>query len=347
MKIYLVSFTRAGSKLNQTICMRLNEKGHECEGYSDIRYHDEFGLRHMEESLNLWTGNRFHSCDGFIFIGACGIAVRGVAPFVKDKYTDPAVVTVDELGNYVIPLLSGHVGGGNELAHEVALITGGIPIISTATDLNHVFAVDVFAKRNELLITDRILAKEISVELLEGKQITLSSDLPLEGKLPNGISYKDKNENKKIDITIFDKEDRDSNTLRLIPKIVCLGIGCRKGTDACKLEEFVLEELHKLNISIESVVRIVSIDIKKEEFAIKQLSEKHNWDFITYSEEELNKVQGDFKESDFVRSITGVGNVCERAAVLGSSNGQLILQKTVREGMTLAVAISKRRIIIE
>lgn len=346
MKIYLVSFTRAGSKLNQTICMKLNQKGHHCEGYSTAKYHDEFGLHQIEEPLNLWVGNRFHSCDGLIFIGACGIAVRGVAPYVKDKYTDPAVITVDELGSYVIPLLSGHIGGGNELARVVAQITKGIPIISTATDLNHIFAVDVFAKQNELLITDRILAKEISADLLEGKQITLNSDLTLEGKLPIGISFEGKSENKKIDITIYEK-DSDSSTLRLIPKIVCIGIGCRKGTNASKLEEFVLEELHKLNISIESVVRIASIDLKKDEYAIKQLSEKYNWEFTTFSEEELSKVQGDFKESDFVRSITGVGNVCERGAVLGSSNGKLILQKTVGEGMTLAVAISKRRIIIE
>lgn len=346
MKIYLVSFTRAGSKLNQTIYMKLIEKGHDCEGYSTAKSHDEFGLRQMEESLNLWVGNRFHSCDGLIFIGACGIAVRGIAPYVKDKYTDPAVITVDELGSYVIPLLSGHIGGGNELARVVAQITGGIPIISTATDLNNIFAVDVFAKQNELLITDRILAKEISADLLEGKQITIKSDLPLDGKLPIGISFEGKSENKKINITIYEKNS-DSNTLRLIPKIVCIGIGCRKGTNASKLEEFVLEELHKLNISIESVVRIASIDLKKDECAIKQLSEKYNWEFTTFSEEELSKVQGDFKESDFVRSITGVGNVCERGAVLGSSNGKLILQKTVREGMTLAVAISKRRIIIE
>lgn len=362
MKIYLVSFTRAGSKLNQALCMMLNEKGYECEGYSNAKYHDEYGLRQMEESLNLWTGNRFYTCDGLIYIGACGIAVRAIAPFVNDKYTDPAVITVDELGKFVIPLISGHVGGGNELARVVALITGGIPIISTATDINHVFAVDVFAKQNELLITDRILAKEISAELLEGKQITINSELPIEGKLPNGLRIEDnriedkriedkriedKNENKKIDITIYDKEDKDSNTLRLITKIVCLGIGCRKGTDAAKLEEFVVEELHKLNIVIESIVRVASIDLKKEEYAINQLSEKYNWEFITYSEEELNRVQGDFNESDFVRSITGVGNVCERGAVLGSDNGKLILHKTARDGMTLAIAMSNRRIFFE
>lgn len=347
MKIYLVSFTRAGSKLNQTLCMRLNERGYECEGYSNAKYCDEYGLLQMEETLNLWTGKRFHSCEGLIYIGACGIAVRGIAPFVKDKYTDPAIITVDELGSYVIPLLSGHVGGGNELAREVAFITGGIPIISTATDLNHVFAVDVFAKKNQLVITDKNMAKEISADLLEGKQVTLISDVPIKGTLPTGISYEDKSECKKIDITIYEKEDRDSNTLRLIPKIVCLGIGCRKGTDACKLEEFVLEELHKLNISIKAVSKAVSIDLKKEEIAMKQLSEKYNWEFITYSEEELSKVEGDFNESEFVRSITGVGNVCERGAVLGSECGKLILQKTAREGMTLALAITERRLFIE
>ncbi len=347
MKLYLISFTRAGSKLNQTLLMRLKQNGYDCEGYSSTKYCHEYGLHPIEESLNLWTDKRFHSCDGLIFIGACGIAVRAIAPFVKDKYSDPAVISVDELGSYVIPLLSGHVGGGNNLAHEVANITGGIPIISTATDINQVFAVDVFAKQNELIISNRVKAKEISVDLLEGKQITLISELPIEGTLPTGITFDDKSNNKKIEITIYEKGKSDSNTLRLIPKIVCLGIGCRKGTDEFKLEKFVIEELHKLNISMEAVASIASIELKKDEPAIKYLSEKYNWKFITYSEEELSMVQGDFRESDFVRSITGVGNVCERGAVLSSNNGKLILQKTVGEGMTLALALNKRRIIIE
>lgn len=104
-----------------------------------------------------------------VFIGAAGIAIRAIAPFVKDKFTDPPVIVLDEKGTFAIPLLSGHVGGGVTLAKVLAEYTGGRAVITTATDVQKKFAADVFAMENGLIITDREEAKKISAGILEKK----------------------------------------------------------------------------------------------------------------------------------------------------------------------------------
>lgn len=106
-----------------------------------------------------------------LFVGAAGIAVRAIAPLVKDKLTDPAVLVMDEAGQFVIPILSGHVGGANELARLIAGLCQAVPVITTATDVNRVFAVDVFAAKNSLIIADREAARHVAMDLLEGREV--------------------------------------------------------------------------------------------------------------------------------------------------------------------------------
>jgi len=375
MKIRIISFTKQGSRLNQNITKELLRLGHDCECYGMEKYALEYDLLPMKESLTIWSQKAFEECEGIIYIGACGIAVRAIAPYVKDKFLDPCVLSVDEKGEYIIPLLSGHVGGGNELAYCIGKITGGIPVISTATDLNEVFAVDVFAKKNGLIIGDRVKAKEISAYLLDdlgnkdnvsnqdramnsSTRIRLKTDFYIDGNVPKEIQviWSD-TKNKKsfvqpldetdIRISIYNPNDTEQKALSLIPTVTCLGIGCRKGVKTEDLEAFILEQLEKENIQIQSVKQIGSIDLKKEEEAIRFLSEKYQWKFITYSSEELQKAPGYFVESDFVKTVAGVGNVCERAAVLVSDNGTLIRNKTARDGMTLAIAVADRRLYFE
>src|SRR5699024_5485229 len=118
--------------------------------------------------LAAWTAARFLDSEALVFISAAGIAVRAIAPFVKDKFTDPAVVSVDEAGHFAVPLLSGHVGGGNDLARRIAALTGGQAAISTATDVNGRFAVDLWSKAQNLHLVERAAAKAVSAALLEG-----------------------------------------------------------------------------------------------------------------------------------------------------------------------------------
>lgn len=162
MRITIFSFTHNGAALAASLAKDLVQSGHLCQAFTMPKYAAEFHLQAMKKSVTDLTGSFFSSEDALIYIGACGIAVRAIAPFLQDKTTDPCVLSIDEQGRYVISLLSGHIGGGNELAIQAASLLGAAPIISTATDLNHKFAVDVFATKNHLKISDMTLAKKIS-----------------------------------------------------------------------------------------------------------------------------------------------------------------------------------------
>ncbi len=140
-----------------------------------------------KESTKEWAGKQFESADGIIFIGATGIAVRSIAPYVASKKTDPAVLVTDECGKFVISLLSGHLGGANELALQAAEALHAVPIVTTATDLEGKFAVDVFAKKNNCHIFRMKEAKEVSAALLAGEKVGFYSEFPWEGELPDGL----------------------------------------------------------------------------------------------------------------------------------------------------------------
>ena len=141
MKVYVIAFTKKGTILAEKICQKLEK----AMCFSMKVAQDDIEI---VTSLDNWTQRAFEEADGIVFVGACGIAVRAIAPYLKNKYQDPAVVVADEKGQYCISVLSGHIGNGNVLAKKVANITNGTPVITTATDVNGVFAVDVWAKEN-------------------------------------------------------------------------------------------------------------------------------------------------------------------------------------------------------
>ena len=204
MKIAVISFTGAGKELAGRMAKKLTENGHYCQATAW-----EKGM-----SLSEWTKMQFSQQEALIFIGAAGIAVRASAPFLKDKMEDPAVMAVDEKGRFVIPLLSGHVGGGNRLALEIAAITGGQAAITTATDVNGLFAVDVFAAEHGMVLSDRELAKQVSASLLEGERPGWICDW---GDFPAPKGFRPGNGEKlTVWITLSDLDQQ--NCLKLIPR---------------------------------------------------------------------------------------------------------------------------------
>ena len=213
---------------------------------------DTKSLTVWQGSLHDWTAQQFPKSDCLVFVGACGIAVRAIAPFVADKLHDPAVVVIDEKGRFCIPLLSGHVGRANELAGYFAKILGALPIITTATDLNGLFAVDVFAQKNELVLTDRAKAKAISAALLSGQKAALFSDFPIRGKLPEGATMIGQNAGDWRICISFCNPDRP-DTLWLPPRRLVLGIGCRRGVLEKTIEAFVSAALQKAGVPLEAV----------------------------------------------------------------------------------------------
>ena len=332
--IALLSFTQKGAALGEKLSQLLGEE-YQIEAFVSSRFAGETRLKKSEVSLHEWTKEWFSKADSLIFVGACGIAVRAIAPFVKDKFADPAVIVIDEMGKFCISLMSGHVGGANELTQQLADMLEAVPVITTATDLNHRFAVDVFAKKNGLTITSRTLAKEISAAILSGERIGFFSRIPFGENLPKELAQE---KACRLNICIdYRKPVNRENTLWLIPKNITLGIGCRKQTPKETISDFVLPKLLEENISLEAVEAVASIDLKAHEEGLCAFCGEHKLPYFTYSAQELSEVEGEFSPSAFVRGVTGVDNVCERSAVK-QSGGKLILSKQKGSGVTLAAA---------
>lgn len=328
--ITIISFTRKGGDINKRLTDILSE--FDITSYTLEKYLFDNRVKPLGNLKE--TVKRHFTDDAVIFIGAVGIAVRSIAPYIKDKFCDPAVLVIDELGRYVIPLLSGHVGGANELANYIGEALSAAPIITTATDINGTFAVDIFAKKNNLLISSRKLAKDVSAALLDNNCIDIDSDIKsIDVKeLKKKLNPKNKACDIKVRIT-----DRiyDDTVLTLIPKNLYIGVGCKKNTDADKMWDFVNDIFRLEGLDIRAVKSIGSIDIKRDEDAVKNLANRLNVPFLTFTKDELNSVSGDFFESEFVRKTVGIGNVCERAVCIQCNN--LIVKKTAREGMTVAI----------
>ena len=427
-------------------------------------------------SLSDWVETQFVSCDLLVFVGACGIAVRKIAPFIKDKKSDPAVLVVDDMGGNVISLLSGHIGNANAWTCLVADRIGANPVITTASDCHGKIAIDMFAVNNGLVITDFTLAKDIESALLDGEKIRLIIDedcaVKLAGDVPeefinieNEISENsretdnscknildkvetEKEEEKpdKIGITkekdkaekaasvkekdkaekaasvkekdkaeksetvknkektekdeiekdkykpekseirkiIFKEEENEANRtvstksminqianetnkftirigikdsysdlheendeLMLVPRNIVLGVGCRRGKEKQEIVNMIRKFLRLNNISEKAIFTIASIDLKKDEEGLILAAEEFNAKTRFFSADELGKVESVSESSEFVKKITGVDNVCERAAILGSDFGRLICTKYKEDGVTVAAAIMERSISFE
>lgn len=335
----------------------------------------------IEETVTEYIGKVFDLVDRILFISACGIAVRAIAPYIEHKSKDPAVLVMDETGRYCISLLSGHAGGANEYAEYIGELIGATPVITTATDNEGRFAVDEFARKNELVIGNWKLAKEVSVRILEDENVYFCSDLPVAGILPEGliaitpeelygismekIAVHVTNENEVEEIS--EKYGDDLQILKLVPKNIVVGIGCKKNTSASKIRKAIESCMDEYGLDMKSIYALASIDLKKEEEGILTFCEENEVEFVTYSADELDDLEGEFSESEFVENITGVSNVCERCAVMLAKRSEqeeidaedklydddeetdeisaktgipecLICQKKVYDGVTIALA---------
>jgi cobalt-precorrin 5A hydrolase len=327
MNMAIVSLTRQGTALNIKLCSSLHADGFTLEKYRVGSLKSFCSIHDVVKTI-------FECYDALIFIGACGIIVRSIAPYVKSKLTDIPVVVCDDLGRYAIPILSGHLGGANELSILVAKTINAVPIITTATDIHGKFAVDIWAKDNNLAIAEPEKIKTVSSAILDGYKVGFYSEFPMD--IPKGLSS-----DGDIGIAVSNRLDVSPfhDTLHLLPKNLVLGIGCKKGVPMDNIETLVCSTLDSLCYSIKSVVKVCTIDLKRNEDGLLQFCKEYSIPIEFFSSGELNVLQGDFSKSAFVESITGVDCVCERSAVLGSVQGRLILKKVSKEGVTLAIAL--------
>lgn len=369
MSLSIISFTENGILLSRRIkaavetsqkdsCNRKVNVFTKCSHFAEEL--SNLSISFVDEAIQSWTKTQMEQRNAILFIGACGIAVRAIAPWVTDKLCDSPVLVMDEKGQYIIPILSGHVGGANELSQQIGEQIGAIPVITTATDINHKFAVDVFAKRNGLHIVNKDGIAKVSSKVLAGKKITMSVEkghigekirLPEEIKM---ILYPPVNPvdilvtaedlrmipyppNIQVDVT--SEEIEGSALIRLQPKEYVIGMGCKKGKEYEKIDQFIQKSLEEAGIDKNQIFALASIDKKKEEEGFLAWSRKQGCPFLTFSAEQLQAVEGDFQTSSFVKEQVGVDNVCERSALCGCGlGGRLIYEKHAEDGMTIAIA---------
>lgn len=338
MNAIIFSFTRNGARISLQLQKYLDSCGFKTGIFTTRRYRDvDPALREISPSLQEMCKEAFSRCRLLIFIGATGIAIRSIAPYIRSKTRDPAVLSIDEQGKFVIPLLSGHIGGANSLATGIAAVLKAVPVITTATDVNELFAVDEWAARHNMSIFNMDAAKTFASYLVDCKKVGVKSDFPIKGALPKGLILAEEGP-VGMAISLRKTVQPFVETVVLRPRILHLGIGCRRGTPMDKIEEMVIQELKKLKVTLSVVKGIASIDVKKDEQGLLAFADVSVLPVRFYSSAELNAVEGDFTPSAFVAQTVGVDNVCERAAVLDSGGGRLLLRKTARNGVTLAIA---------
>lgn len=334
-RLKLIAFTANGLTIARKIAAGLDPGEWLCEAGTTLKESSCC----INSPLGSWTENAFATARAIVFVGACGIAVRSIAPYLNSKETDPAVIVTDDSGRFVISLVSGHIGGANRLARAIAHILGAVPVITTATDGNGCFAVDEWAREHNLAICGLKEAKAVSAALLAGKPVGFASDFPVTGRLPEGLTSAEEGEIG-IAVTLHEGLTPFATTLRLIPRIVSIGIGCRRGKTAEEISRAVDGAMAGQGISRHAAAGVYSIDLKREEPGLLAFCRERSLSFHTFSAEELSRVPGNFSASGFVTGVAGVDNVCERSAVLGSGgSGNLVIGKQADNGVTVAAAV--------
>jgi cobalt-precorrin 5A hydrolase len=323
LKIACLTFTQSGEQIAATIRTAFRKLG---SGETQV---DIFTKNDYKEHLH----DIFREYTGIVFISSTGIAVRLSAPFLQDKTRDPAVVVVDDLGRYAISLISGHLGGANDLTNEIADILDCQPIITTASDGRGIEAVDLFAKRNNLFIENLNDAKIITAMMAEGHPIRLISEIDARIGYDNIV---DDNPAGCIYVTSQDQVNCDVPYCILRPKNLNVGLGCRRGKTKEEILKAITQVFQKHNLHLNSIKAIATIDVKKDEVGILETCKALLCELHFYTREDIKQVQHHFSTSQWVQSTIGVFAVCEPCTYL--AGGELIVEKTVIDGITVAVS---------
>ncbi|MGO4886986.1 cobalt-precorrin 5A hydrolase [Anaerobacillus sp. MEB173] len=320
---------------------------------------EERGITMFEGSVRKIIPQLFEQYDGITFVVSLGAVVRMIAPVLKDKKTDPAVVVIDDKGEFVISVLSGHLGGANELTRTIAKLLQATPVITTASDVQKTIAVDLLGRDFGWVIDGDEYVTPVSAAVVNEEPVVViqesgernwwkySHPLPANIKCADSLEEaKDLDVNASLIITHrlfnFDFENKWlSNYVIYRPKSVYLGMGCNRGTSAEEIEQVIIDTLAELEISFFSVKGISTIDLKKDEQGMLDVCKKFGWDFVYYTPEQLNKVEIE-NPSETVFKYTGAYGVSEPAAKLSSGESKLLLEKKKSGNVTISVAVVVR-----
>lgn len=338
--IAVYALTHPGIKLAEKITDQIDG----CHLYVPER-HCEEKYYQIEGNLKSSLAQKWKDYDVFIMIMSAGIVVRSLEGLLKNKSVDPAILVLDQGGQFVIPLLSGHLGGANEWAIRVSDLIGARSVITTATDVQGVLSFDVLAKNNGCKIENIHHLKRISSGLIEGIEVGLFSTVDIDVQLTDAIIRVENIE----DLMDYDRKviiseyvtNIDQEALILRPPNLILGIGCKRGVEKEMIDSALNDFLQQKGVSLKSVSKVASVDRKADERGIIELTKDYNIPFITYGVDEISEVIHLFKESTFVKKVLGVGAVCEPSAFLVAEEPQFIAHKERYNGITLALVKEK------
>lgn len=310
---------------------------------------EHFRFQKLAEKIK----EEFDRYSGHIFIMSTGIVVRLIALLIRHKTEDPAVVVVDDGGNHAISLLSGHLGGANALTRQIAAAIGARPVITTATDVNQVPAIDILAKEKKLFIENPAAIKTVNMALLTGKKITVCDPHHiLKNTLPDTenvtvdelLKHFEKNgqhtDIEDVAYVLVDdlKVDLPASVLILRPASLIAGIGCNRNTETAEILTHLADVLANNNLALSSLSGIASIDVKADEAGLITAAAKLKLPLAFFGKQELNQVNTIQNPSKIVEKHVGVKSVCEAAAILASGNGTLIVPKQSTKNVTVAIA---------
>ncbi len=338
MKIAIFALTPDGIRLGNAL-----RRFFDGELFVPIRWAREnhaTGFERIAEAVE----SAFGQCDGMIFLTACGIAVRSIAPLLQGKTTDPAVVVMDQAGRFAISLLSGHLGGANALAEQVAAVTGGTAVITTATDVIGAPAIDVLAKRARLRAAHEIGFREIAATLAAGEPVSLFDPqglLPLSptesGRFIWASTPLGPYENGPEVIVDFREYQHRPGRLTLHPPVLVVGVGCRKGASAEDILECITLALDKATLAAKSIAIIASIDAKRDEPGLLAAAATLSAKTTFFSADALGAITTP-TPSTTVEHYMGVKSVCEAAAMLAAQANRLLVPKVKTKTATAAIA---------
>jgi len=299
------------------------------------------------DSIMEMVRTAFHGYRNHVFVTAAGIAVRAIAPYVRAKDRDPAVVVLDQRGQYCVSLLSGHLGGANELARRVASLTGGHAVITTATDSEGLPSIDMLTMAKGMAVSNLSALKVLNGAILRGDPLQIFDPwdrLGFRGRSPKGVTLE------------YCKTESDwipgrpgiwvdwrvkllpRGGLLLHPRCMVAGIGCNRGTSADEIVRLIRETLLGAGISMHSLRALATIDMKKDEAGLRRAAGGLGLPLLFFRREEIATINVP-NPSLTVKRHTGVRSVCEATALLGATKGKLIIPKTKSRNATMALAL--------
>ncbi len=350
MRIAVIAITRRGALLGQKLCSAVTDM----ELYVSSRYAGQAGSRRNRfepaELKNLTT-SLWKEYDGFVLIMATGIVVRMISPLLVSKEIDPAVVVMDDAGKFAISLLSGHLGGANELAERCAFASGARAVITTATDANELPSFDMLAKEQGWLIDDINRVKTLNTLLLDNEEIAVVDPtgqtrrwLHGRGRITFYETFAEAAKSRVARGFLFvtnrhlPPQTSPEQLLILRPRNLVLGIGCNRGTPVDEIDEFITQHLKRMFLSRKSICSIASVSAKRDEAGLVEFAERLGVSLHCFENDELKQVAFPSPPSEHALTAVGVAAVAEPAAILAAGGGTLLLKKVKSANVTLAIA---------